>query len=145
MFILIVEVQTGRGPREGEVINADPGKDLGVCPGVGIGPVMQLLIYPGEKADGAGGKAVGEGQRSCGLESVKGIAFISELLATLKADYFRVGQRRGLDSGVECWVICSCWFCWAGIVDVMGFAVEWAVFGSDDSCDGRAYVSALDN
>ncbi len=71
MFILIIEIQARRGTGDGEVVDADPGQDLGVGPGVIVSPVVQLFVEPGEEARGAGGKAVGQGEGSGGLEAVE--------------------------------------------------------------------------
>ena len=53
MLILIIEVQACGGTGHREVVDADPGQDLGVSPGVVVSPVVQLFVEPGEEAGGA--------------------------------------------------------------------------------------------
>nr|POE65110.1 hypothetical protein CFP56_34778 [Quercus suber] len=57
----------GKGERQGggdvrpgsaEPVDADPRADLVVGPGVVVGPVVQLLVQPGEQGDGAVGQRV---------------------------------------------------------------------------------------
>jgi hypothetical protein len=61
-----------RGSRSGATkrIDGDPGEDLVVRPWVGICPVVELLVDPGEESDGAVVEGVGEGLGARGLEDV---------------------------------------------------------------------------
>ncbi len=99
---------------------------------------MELFVKPGEEASGARGEAVGDGEGLCGLEAVEGIAFFSERVCALEAGLFVIGQWRGLDLGLEGRVGCGCWLRWGGGIDVVGFAVGWAVLGGLESCNSRA-------
>lgn len=56
---LVVDANVRGGPRGREPVDADPGEDLVVGPRVGIGPVVQLLVDPGEQRDGAVSESVG--------------------------------------------------------------------------------------
>jgi hypothetical protein len=138
VLVFVVDVQAGRGAGAREIVDADPGKDLVVAPGVVVSPVVEFFVEPGKEASRAGGEAVGEGEGFCGLEAVEGIAFFSETFGALKACFFVIGQWRGLGLGLEGWVDCGCWLRWGGGIDVVGFAVGWAILGGLDSCDGGA-------
>ena len=49
---LVVDSEAGGGAGEGEMIYGYPGEDFIVGPGVGIGPVVELFVYPCQQADG---------------------------------------------------------------------------------------------
>ncbi|KAF4509392.1 hypothetical protein G6O67_003568 [Ophiocordyceps sinensis] len=59
---LVVDAQAGGRAGGGEVIDGDPSQDLVVGPGVVVGPVVELLVDPGQQGDGR----VGEGEAQGG-------------------------------------------------------------------------------
>ncbi len=46
MLEFVIYVTRGRGPCFGEIVDADPGEDFIVSPGVGITPVVQFFVEP---------------------------------------------------------------------------------------------------
>lgn len=57
----MIDPATGRGPGSAEPINADPGADLLIGPGIPVRPVMELLVDPAEQTYRAVGQAVAQG------------------------------------------------------------------------------------
>ena len=56
----VVDAQGSGGPAGGgEEVEGDPGEDLVGGPRVGVGPVVELFVDPGEAGDGAVGEGVG--------------------------------------------------------------------------------------
>ena len=51
----VVDAEAGGGAGGREVVERDPGEDLGVGPGVGVGPVVEFFVDPAEEGEGAVG------------------------------------------------------------------------------------------
>ena len=49
----VVDPEAGGGAGGGEEVETDPGQDLVRRPGVGVCPVVEFLVDPGEQGDGA--------------------------------------------------------------------------------------------
>ncbi len=63
----VIDAETSRGPRSGELVDRDPSQDLVGGPGAVVRPVVEFFVDPGEQASGAGGEGVAEGLRFGGL------------------------------------------------------------------------------
>ena len=67
---LVVDAQIGGYAGGGEPVERHPGDNLGVCPGVGVCPLVQFLVQPGEEACWAGGERAAESLRFCALRYI---------------------------------------------------------------------------
>ena len=74
----VVDAHVGGGAGGGEVVEGDPGEDLVVGPGVGVGPVVELFVDPGEQGGGAVGEGIAEGLGFRALDLVVAAAFFEE-------------------------------------------------------------------
>lgn len=74
----VVDAQTGRRPRGRKGIDGHPRQDLVVGPRVGVGPIVELLVDPGEQADGGVGEGVAEGLGFGALFDAVAAAFLEE-------------------------------------------------------------------
>ena len=79
----VVDAEAGGWAGSREPVYADPGQDLVVGPGVVVGPVMELLIYPCEQTNGAVCDRVTWGLWLGGLDGAVARAFFDEPLAAL--------------------------------------------------------------
>ena len=94
MHRLVVDPRVGRGTRGAEPVDGDPGAHLVRGPGVGVGPVVQLLVDPGEQRDGGVGQGVAEGLRLGGLFGAVAGAFVEEPARAREAGAL-AGRGRG--------------------------------------------------
>ena len=91
---LVVDANVRDGARGREPVDADPGEDLVVGPRVGIGPVVQLLVDPGEQRDGAVGEGVGQRLRLRRLQQPVAGSFLHEPVAARHPGLLGGGVRR---------------------------------------------------
>ena len=91
MLHLVVDALGGGWPRGGEIVDRDPGEDLVVGPGVRVAPVAELLVDPGEEADGGVGEGEGDGERFRGQNAVVPVPLRAEVLGAGEAG--EVGGR----------------------------------------------------
>lgn len=66
------------------IVDADPDKDLIVCPGIAVAPVSYLLVQPSQKTDWAVSQSVADGERLGGLLLVVAEVFFREVTYSLK-------------------------------------------------------------
>lgn len=91
---LVVDAHAGGGAGGGEVVERDPGEDLVVGPGVGVGPVVEFLVDPGEEGGGAVGEGVAEGLGLGALDLVVAAAFCEEPVRSGEAGLLEVAVGR---------------------------------------------------
>lgn len=138
---LEIDTHTGGGSRARELVDGDPREDLVVGPGVGVGPVVQLLVDPREQPQGG----VGEGEAERGrLGALLGAVAVSRDLELRRARQAGLlllgvgedGVEEVLERALEGWA--------AGHdgVDVRGQAVGW-VLDCHEAGDEEAPVAAL--
>lgn len=89
---LVVDAHAGRRARRRELVHAHPGEHLVVGPGVPVGPVVQLLVHPGQEGDGVGERDANGGRARALLRVVPG-PFCPEPAGAL--------EERGLDGRVR--------------------------------------------
>lgn len=97
---LVVDAHAGGGAGGGEVVERDPGEDLVVGPGVGVGPVVEFLVDPGQEGGGAVGEGVAEGLGLGALDRVVAAAFLKEPVRSGEPRFFEVAVGR--DGVSEC-------------------------------------------
>ena len=66
----VVDVAGGSRAGAAELVDADPGEDFVVGPGVGVSPVVELLVDPGEQGDRGVVESKADRARLAGLEEV---------------------------------------------------------------------------
>lgn len=92
---LVIDPGVGSGTGGREPIYGDPGEDFVVRPRVTVGPVVELLVDPGEQGDRAVGETVAEGLGLGALDLVVSAAFFYEPPRPRQACLFvrRVGRH----------------------------------------------------
>ena len=118
----LVRPRAGRG----ELVDAHPRQNLVVRPGVLVRPVVQLVVEPGEQADGVRGHGVRQRLWLGLLQFVVPDAFDAEPFASRDARLFPFRQRRRLQLCVQRRMTCNGRFVGNGEVDEMalhGFRV----------------------
>ena len=94
VLAFVVDALAGGGAGGAEPVDADPGQDLVVGPGVAVAPVVQLLVEPGEQADGRVGDGVADRLGFGALLEVVAGAFGREPFRMRVARFLGRGQRR---------------------------------------------------
>jgi hypothetical protein len=54
VHIFAIDTMRGAGSGTAELVDADPGQNLIVGPGIAVGPVVEFLVDPGEQGEGDG-------------------------------------------------------------------------------------------
>ena len=88
----VIDAEIGGDAGGAEPVDGDPGQDLVVGPGVGVGPVVQLFVDPGQEADGAVREGVAECLRFGLLFPTVAAAFREEPVAAGVAGLFARGR-----------------------------------------------------
>ena len=109
VFALVVDALTGGGPGGAEPVDADPGKDLVVGPGVAVGPVVQFLVEPREQADGGVGDGIADRLGFGALLEIVAGAFGREPFRVGVAGFLGGGEGRLLCFEEEGWVGARIW------------------------------------
>jgi hypothetical protein len=83
MCSLIIYPGTGSRSCCRKPVYGNPGENFVVGPRVGVGPVMEFLVDPGEECDWGIGEGVADGLGFCALEEVVAVGFFAEPGCTL--------------------------------------------------------------
>ena len=88
MVHFVVDARAGGRTGYGEEVDGDPGEDLVGGPGVGVCPVVEFFVDPGEEGEGAVVEAVAEGLGFRALDFVVAVAFAGEPGCAVQAGFF---------------------------------------------------------
>lgn len=88
---LVVNTRAGSGTSSRKPVDADPRQNLIIRPRIAVGPIMQLLIDPGEEGDRRVCQRVANCLRLRTLQEIVTSGFLRKPLRPLEATFFGIG------------------------------------------------------